>query len=59
MTDGDSAVASEQELHTRLQALLQRADTSGIDVEGAWECRNGAEHPDWDVVVTEMEKKRG
>jgi len=58
MTDGDSAVASEQELHTRLQALLQRADTSGIDVEGAWECRNGAEHPDWDVVVTAMEKKR-
>ena len=59
MTDGDTAVSSESELHTKLQALLQRAHTSGIDVEGAWECRNGAEHPDWDVVVTEMEKKRG
>ncbi|MFC6756924.1 MULTISPECIES: hypothetical protein [Haloarcula] len=59
MTDGDTAVSSERELHTRLQALLHRAHTSGIDVEGAWECRNGAEHPDWDVVVTEMEKKRG
>jgi len=59
MTDGDTAVSSERELHTRLRALLQRAHSRGIDVEGAWECRNGTEHPDWDVVVTEMEKKRG
>jgi hypothetical protein len=57
MIDGDSAISSESEFHAELQALLQRAHANSIDVEGGWECRNGADHPDWDVIVTEVEKK--
>jgi len=45
-----------RELNAELQALLQRASENGIDVEGGFECRNGADHPDWDVIVTEVEK---
>jgi hypothetical protein len=47
---------SKEELNTELKALLRRAYESGIDVEGGFECRNGVEHPDWDVIVTEVEK---
>jgi len=52
----DEPVASESELHAELKALLQRAHASDIAVEGGWECRNGADYPDWDVVITEVEK---
>lgn len=53
----DGLVQSEQEFHGELQTLLQQAHDSGIDVKGGWACRNGADHPDWDIVVTEVEKK--
>ena len=56
MTAEETPITSEAELNTELQALLLRAYENGIDVEGGFECRNGLEHPDWDVIVTEVEK---
>ena len=56
MTSEETPLTSEAELNAELKALLIRAHENGIDVEGGFECRNGAEHPDWDVIVTEVEK---
>lgn len=57
MTDDKTSITSETALNAELQALLTRAYENDINVEGGWECRNGAEHPDWDVIVTEVSKK--
>ncbi len=56
MTSEKSSLTSKEELNAELKVLLRRAYENGIDVEGGFECRNGAEHPDWDVIVTEVEK---
>jgi len=56
MTSEEIPVTSKAELNAELKALLIRAYENGIDVEGGFECRNGVEHPDWDVIVTEVEK---
>jgi len=56
MTIEETSLTSKEELNAELKALLRRAYESGIDVEGGFECRNGFEHPDWDVIVTEVEK---
>ena len=56
MTVEERSLTSRDELNAELKALLRRAYTNGIDVEGGWECRNGVEHPDWDVIVTEVRK---
>ncbi len=56
MTTDETQLSSEEEVNAELKALLRRAHASGIDVEGGWECRNGSDHPDWDVIVTEVEK---
>ena len=56
MSSEEPPLTSKAELNTELKALLLRAYENGIDVEGGFECRNGGGHPDWDVVVTEVEK---
>ncbi len=56
MTSEETELTSKEELNAELKALLRRAHESGLNVEGGFECRNGAEHPDWDVIVTEVEK---
>jgi len=56
MSSEEPPLTSKEELNAELQGLLLRAYESGIDVEGGFECRNGAEHPDWDVIVTEVTK---
>lgn len=56
MTAEETAITSEEELNEALKALLRRAHNNDIDVRGGWECRNGEEHPDWDLVVTEVRK---
>jgi hypothetical protein len=56
MTSKEAPLTSKEELNAELKALLRTAYESGIDVEGGFECRNGVEHPDWDVIVTEVEK---
>jgi len=56
MTSEEPPLTSKEELNAKLQALFLRAHENGLDVEGGFECRNGAGHPDWDVIVTEVEK---
>ncbi len=56
MTSEETALTSKEELNAELKGLLRRAYESGLNVEGGFECRNGVEHPDWDVIVTEVEK---
>ncbi|WP_121741022.1 hypothetical protein [Natronorubrum halophilum] len=56
MTSEATSLTSKEGLNAELKALLRRAYENEIDVEGGFECRNGVEHPDWDVIVTEVEK---
>lgn len=56
MTSEGPSFTSKAEVSAELQALLRRAHSSGIEIEGGFECRNGAEFPDWEVVVTEVAK---
>ena len=56
MTSEETPLTSKEGLNAELKALLRRAYGSEIDVEGGFECRNGVEHPDWDVIVTEVKK---
>lgn len=56
MTSEETPLTSKAELNAELKALLLRAYENGIDIEGGFECRNGGGHPDWDVIVTEVEK---
>lgn len=58
MTAEEPPLTSKAELSAALQALLVRAYENGIDVKGGFECRNGAESPDWDVLITELEKNQ-
>jgi len=48
---------TDDELHDELMTLLQEAHANGVDVEGGWACHNGADVPDWDVVITEVVKR--
>ncbi len=56
MAAEEGPIASEAALQAELESLLRRAYEGDVAVEGGWACRNGADHPDWDVVVTEVEK---
>lgn len=56
MTTEETPPSSKEELNAELKSLLRRAHENGVDVQGGWECRNGAEHPDWDVLISEVEK---
>ncbi|WP_252700358.1 hypothetical protein [Natronosalvus vescus] len=56
MTTTEDALSSDEDFQAELQALLLRAYTADIDLEGGWDCRNGDGHPDWDVIVTEVRK---
>jgi hypothetical protein len=56
MTDNGVRPATEAELNAELKTLIRHAHENGIEVRGGWPCRNGTGHPDWDVVVTEVEK---
>lgn len=54
MSLDDVAPTSADELEVRLEELFRTAYANDIDVEGGWTCRNGHDHPDWEVVVTEV-----
>jgi hypothetical protein len=49
---------SEAFLRT-LTALVRVAHVNGVDVSGAWECRNGDDGPDWEAIITELAKAGG
>ena len=57
MSERDDTLSDDAAFRAELRSLLRRAHESGVDVEGGWECRNGDGVPDWDVVVTEIEKR--
>lgn len=56
MTDDLESIASDADLAETLRTVLKQAHQAGIEVEGGWECRNGDVYPDWDIVITEVEK---
>lgn len=56
MRDRETGPETPAELTARLRVLLCQARDNGIEVQGGWECLNGDEYPDWDVVVTEVRK---
>jgi|AntDeeMinimDraft_6_1070357.scaffolds.fasta_scaffold14841_2 regulator of protease activity HflC (stomatin/prohibitin superfamily) len=56
MTTDETLPSSEAELRAELRALLRRAYDSDLEIEGGWDCRNGTDYPDWDVIVTEVRK---
>ncbi|WP_336133580.1 hypothetical protein [Natronomonas amylolytica] len=56
MTADGTGPTTDAELNAELETILHRANENGIDVRGGWECRNGPESPDWDVLITEVEK---
>lgn len=47
---------SRKTLKKELGTLLRRAHENGAEVRGGCECRNDEGLPDWDVVITEVEK---
>lgn len=55
----DDAVTNEADLNDALGSLLRSAHDNGIVVEGGWECRNGPDKPDWDVIVSRVQKSAG
>lgn len=57
MSAEESVPTTRQELNAELKSLLARAYDNDIQVKGGWECRNGNEYPDWDVVIAEVEAK--
>jgi hypothetical protein len=50
-------VTTTDEFRSRLTALLRDAHENGVSVNGGWECRNGDGAPDWEAVVTPLEKE--
>ncbi|OYR40491.1 hypothetical protein DJ82_03800 [Halorubrum sp. Ib24] len=56
MNSGDETPSDESAFRDELRSLLRRAHERDVDVEGGWECRNGAENPDWDIIVSEVRK---
>lgn len=58
MTDDRTGPTTPSELNAELASVLRRARDNGVDVRGGWECRNNDGSPDWDIVITEVEKPR-
>ena len=56
MTPNKKPLTTKPEFEETLMVLLREAHQNGIDVEGGWECRNGANHPDWEAVIVELSK---
>ncbi len=47
---------TSQEFRRQLRRLLRTAFENDVDVEGAFNCRNGPSMPDYEVLITEIEK---
>lgn len=47
---------TSEEFSAAIGTLLRQAADAGVTVEGGWDCRNGEEYSDWDVVITELKK---
>jgi hypothetical protein len=49
-------VTDEETFGQALTSLVRTAHASGVTVEGGWEVGSDAASPDWDVVVTVVER---
>lgn len=56
MSTDETGPTNSAELQAELQTLLIDAYENGVPVEGGWNCRNGDGHPDWDVMITQVQK---
>ena len=56
MEDPDLSVPDAMSFERLLSKLLRLAHENGIDVEGGWDVNGEDGHPDWDVVVTVVER---
>lgn len=52
----DDEVTSVEEFQQRLGQVVRAAAANDIDPSGSWEFRNGAELPDWEAMIVELEK---
>lgn len=52
----DDEIVSDEEFEQRLGKVVRAAASNGIDPRGSWEIRNGAELPDWETMIVELEK---
>lgn len=59
MPEDDERLHSAEAFEAALEALFQRAHAEGVEVDGAWECLSQAADPDWDVIVTELDRRGG
>jgi len=56
MEDPQLNVTDEPTFETLLSELLRTAHENGIEIEGGWDVDGDDGHPDWDVVVTVVER---
>ncbi|WP_299268686.1 hypothetical protein [Halorientalis sp.] len=56
MEDPHLNVTDEPTFETILSELIHTAHQNGIDVEGGWGVDGEDGHPDWDVVVTVVDR---
>lgn len=52
----DGEIASVEEFEALLGQVVRAAAANDIDPQGSWEVRNGAELPDWEAMIVELEK---
>jgi hypothetical protein len=56
MTDDQIDVDDAAVFEERLAELIRSAYRNGVTVDGGWEVDGTDGHPDWDVVVTVVER---
>lgn len=56
--ESTTAPETRADLEAALEESLRLAFRNGSPVTGGYEIRNGPEVPDWDIVITEVEKPR-
>lgn len=49
-------ITSVDEFERQLGRVIRAAASNGIDPRGSWDIRNGAELPDWETMIVELEK---
>lgn len=56
MIDGRLGVSDDESFETALHSLLAAAHDAGLRVDRSFVSRNGPERPDWEILITELEK---
>lgn len=52
----DWDLSTEAEFDAALQTLLLAGLKNGLDLQGAWDYRNGDTYPDLEVLISEIAK---